>query len=77
MGELDCVMTTCKNLNYNFSQITLSVSNFAIFSLKIFQQKMAIFTKSNFFGQTLVFLPLRKPDLYISLSYFFFCGYYE
>ena len=35
---------------------------------KIFQPKTTIFTKSNFFGQNLVFLSLRKPDLYISLD---------
>ena len=55
-----------KNVNYNYSQTALSITYLAIFSLKIFQQKMAIFTKCNFFGQSLVFLPLRKPDLYIS-----------
>ena len=41
------------SLNYNFSQTTLPITNFAVFSLKIFQQKTVIFTKCNFFGQTL------------------------
>ena len=65
--EIDCVLTSCKNLtsvnlNYNFSQTVLSITNFAIFSLKMFQQKSTIFTKCNFFGQIFVSWPLRKPD---------------
>ena len=34
-------------------------------------------TKCNFFDQTLVFLPLREPDLYIELLHLFFLGHYE
>ena len=60
--ELDRIITSYKNLT---SRTALSVTNFAIFSLKIFQEKLTIFTKCILFGQTLVFLPLRKPDLYI------------
>ena len=28
--ELDCVVTSCKNLNYNLSETALSATNFAI-----------------------------------------------
>ena len=32
---------------------------------------MSVFTKCNFFGQTLVFLPPKKPGLYIPHLYFY------
>ena len=65
--EFDCVV----NLNYDFPQATISITNFVVLSLKVFQQKTAIFTKHDFFGQT-IFLPLRKRDLYLSHLHFFF-----
>ena len=43
----------------------------------MFQEKLATFAKRNFFGQILVFLLLRKPDLSISCLHFFVLGYYE
>ena len=50
--EFDCVV----NLNYDFPQATMSITNFVVLSLKVFQQKTAIFTKqflwSNYFLAT-------------------------
>ena len=63
--------------NNSYTQTALSVTNFAMFSLKIFQHQMAFFTKCNSFGQTLFFLPLRKAHLYKSCLHFFFLGYHE
>ena len=44
----------------------------ALFSAKNNPKKLEIFEKRNFSGQTLDFLPPRKPDLYISRVVFFF-----
>ena len=41
------------------------------------QKKLEIFKKRSFSGQTLDFLPLRKPGLYISRVDFFFFEYCE
>ena len=48
-----------------------------LFSSKIIQKKLEIFKKRNFLGQTLDFLPPRKPGLYISQVDFFFFEYRE
>ena len=61
------------NLNYNFSQTTSLMTNFAVFLLNIFQQKMAIFTKRIFFVQALFSCQSENPiftyHIYISSSF--------
>ena len=41
------------------------------------QKNPEIFKKCNFLGQTLNFLPPRKPGIYTSHAYFFFFEYHE
>ena len=41
------------------------------------QKKLEIFKEPNFSGQTLDFLPHRKPGLYISRVDFFFFEYHD
>ena len=43
----------------------------------MFQEKIVISKKHDFFGQALVFWPLQKPGLYISCLYIFSIKHHE
>ena len=62
------------SLNDSYTQTALSVTNFAMFSLKIFQHQMAFLQNAI---PLVKLLPLRKPHLYKSCLHFFFLGYHE
>ena len=73
------MMFTLIYLSNNWSSVAAissdtawSMSNFTIlFHKKAMQKKSEIFKKPNFFGQTLDFLPPRKPGLHLSRVNFF------